>query len=207
MKKHLSILLTAAALTTLLSSCQMTSPKQVSWLNPDYTEYKFGKTSVLAMANSESRCLQYETMFVNALLPYVPAGSLHANYGISGEMDKDQLVSLLKDNKIKTLVVTMVLGETQIQQVAPIGYTPTMYTDDYWGYYNWGYTMMASEVNFGMVDSYMEYTLETNIYDVESGKLVWSGRKSVFDDRSDEKNMKVIIENVVRDVKKRGLLN
>jgi hypothetical protein len=121
-------------------------------------------------------------------------------------MDKDQLVTLLKDNKIKTLVVTMVLGETQIQQAAPIGYTPTMYTNDYWGYYNWGYTLMASEVNFGSVDSYMEYTLETNIYDVDSGKLVWSGRKNVFDDRSDEKNMKVVIGNVIRDLQKRGLL-
>ncbi|MDF7808148.1 hypothetical protein P4E94_11910 [Pontiellaceae bacterium B12219] len=207
MKKYLPTLLTVTVLTALLSSCQMRSPKLESWINPEYTTYKFGKTSVLAMANSESRCLQYETLFVNSLLPYVPAGSLHANYGITGKMDKTQLVSLLKENKIKTLVVTMMRGETQLQQVAPIGYTPTMYTDDYWGYYNWGYTIMASEMNFGLVNSYMEYTLETNVYDVESGKLVWSGRKSVFDDRSDEKNMKVVIKTVIHDLQKRGLLN
>ncbi|MDF7799157.1 hypothetical protein P4C99_06755 [Pontiellaceae bacterium B1224] len=203
MKKCLLTLLSAAALATLLSSCQMTTPKQESWLNPKYTDYKLGKTSVLAMANSESRCLQYETIFVNALLPYVPAGSLHANYGITGKMDKDQLASLLKENKISTLIVTSVLDGTQRQQVVPVGYTPSLYSDSYWGYYDWGYSLT---MNMGSVDSYMEYMIETNIYDVESGQLVWSGRKSIFDDRSDKKNMEVIVGNVIRDLQKRGIL-
>ncbi len=56
------------------------------------------------------------------------------------------------------------------------------------------------------VSSYMEYVLETNVYDVESEELVWSGRKAIFDDRSSIENMKLITSNVIRDLEKRGLL-
>lgn len=204
MKKSITTALTATLLITLLSSCQMRSAKQESWLNPEFKSYKLGKTMVLAISESESRCRQYEALFVDALLPYVAAGSIHASQDLTGKIDKENLDSILKENDIKTFIVTSVFDGSQRQQVVGIGYNATPYNSSYWGFYNYGYSLT---VNTATVSSFMEYVLETNVYDVESEKLVWSGRKSIFDDRSDMENMKLIIKNVTRDLEKHRILN
>lgn len=204
MKHSLFTVITASLLISLLSSCQMRSEKQESWLNPEFKDYKLGKTSVLAMTESESLCRQYEALFVDALLPYVSAGSLHASQDLTGKIDKDNLDTLLEKNDVKTIIITSVLDGTQRQQVVGIGYNATPYNTGYWGYYNYGYALTA---NTATVSSFMEYVLETNVYDVASKKLVWSGRKSIFDDRSNMQNMKLIIKNVIRDLEKHGILN
>jgi hypothetical protein len=105
---------------------------------------------------------------------------------------------------VKTLIITHVLDGTQRDQVVTVGYNASPYNNGYYGYYNYGYTLTA---NSATVSSFMEYVLETNVYDVESKQLVWSGRKSIFDDRSDMDNMTIIISNVIKDLDKRGLLN
>lgn len=204
MNKSIVNALAATLLVTLLSSCQLWSAKQESWFNPEFKNYKMGKTTVLAISESESRCRQFEAIFVDALLPYVSAGSLHASQDLTGKIDKENLDALLKENDVKTIVITSIFDGTQRQQVVGTGYTATPYNSGYWGYYNYGYALTA---NTATVSSFMEYVLETNVYDVESEQLVWSGRKSIFDDRSDMENMKLIVKNVIRDLEKRGILN
>jgi len=48
--------------------------------------------------------------------------------------------------------------------------------------------------------------LETTLYDIASGKLVWAGTKTITDDRSDKKNMTRVIEAVIADLQKHGLI-
>ncbi|MDF7824978.1 hypothetical protein P4B35_13230 [Pontiellaceae bacterium B12227] len=193
----------AAALACVLSSCQMRSGKQQSWSNPEFKNHTLGKTMVLAMADSETLCRQYEALFVNELLAYVPAGSLHASQDAVGKIEKEALEALLKENQVKTLIMTHVIDGKNRDELVGIGYTASPYNNDYYGYYNFGYTLSA---NTATVSSYMEFFLETNIYDVESKKLVWSGRKSIFDDRSDLENMGIIIKAVTRDLHRNGML-
>ncbi len=195
--------LLVAPLIMLAGACQMKTPKQQSWSNPAFEGRGLGKTLVLAIADSESICLQYEELFTQYLLPHVPAGSARASENVVGKLDEERLKSMLKENQVKTLIITQVIDGTQREQVVTLGYTAAPYDHGYWGYYNYGYSLNP---NMATVSSYVEYLLETNVYDVETEKLVWSGRKSVFDDRSDMDNMNIIIKNVVRDLEKRGML-
>lgn len=193
----------AAALACVLSSCQMRSAKQEAWSNPAFKGHTLGKTMVLAMAESDDLARQYEALFVNQLLPYVPAGSLHASQDVVGKIEEDTLEALLKGNQVKTLIVTHVIDGKNRDKLVGTGYASSPYNDNYYGYYNYGYALSA---NTATVSSYMEFFLETNIYDVDSKQLVWSGRKSIFDDRSDLDNMKIIITAVTRDLRNNGLL-
>ena len=52
----------------------------------------------------------------------------------------------------------------------------------------------------------MEFELETNLYDVKSKKLVWTGRKIIYDDRSDLTNLKNVIKAIIKDLGKKDLL-
>lgn len=191
------------AMAALLSSCQMKSPKQESWSNPAFKGRTLGKTSVLAIAESERRIRQYEALFVESLLPYVSAGSVHASTNMTGKINEAMLDSLLKENQVDSIIVTHLLDGSNRDQLVTIGYNATPYNNSYWGYYNFGYALSA---NTASVSSYMEYVLETNIYDVKTKQLVWSGRKSIFDDRSDADNMRIIIKAVIKDLSKQGML-
>jgi hypothetical protein len=203
MIKPISTAIFATLSISLLSGCMMKSAKQESWVNPEYKGNTLGKTMVLATTDSESVARQYEALFVEHLLPYVPAGSLHASHDLTGKIDKEKLEVLLKENNVQTIIITSVLDGTQRDQIVTVGYNATPYDSGYWGHYNYGYNLTA---NSATVSSFMEYVLETNVYDVKTQQLIWSGRKSIFDDRSDMQNMKLIISNVVKDLNKHGLL-
>lgn len=193
----------ALTIVLLLSSCYMRTPKQESWSNPDFKNHSLGKTLVLCNAESESRCRQFEALFVQHLLPYVPAGPFHASEDEIGKIEREELEAILKENSIKTLVVTSLVDGSEKAQTVVTGYDAAPYDSSYWGYYDWGYMLTA---NTATISSYMEFLLETRIYDVASKKLIWTGRKSIYDDRSDSQNMNLIIQNVVSDLRNQGML-
>mgnify|MGYP001049605827 CR=1 FL=1 len=193
-----------ALASCLLTSCYMRTPKQESWTNPEFKNRSIGKTLVMGNADSQSLRHQYEALFVQHLLPYVSAGPYHESIDIKGKIERDQLEKLLQENDIQTVIVTTLMDGDQKSETIVTGYDATPYDSGYWGYYDWGYTLSA---NTATVSSYMEFSLETNVYDVESKKLIWTGRKRIFDDRSDTDNMNLIILDVIHDLKKQGMLN
>lgn len=202
LKKTTAYLLSAVAVC-LLSSCQLRTPKQESWSNPEFAGQNLGKTIVLGIGESEALGRQYEALFVNSLLPYVEAGSLRASMEVTGKIKEEELESVLKQNEVKTIIVTHVIDGNSRDQLVSIGYTATPYNNGYYGYYGYGYSLQA---NTATVSSYMEFLLETNVYDVKSKQLIWSGRKSIFDDRSDMANMEIVIKAVVKDLNRQGML-
>ena len=187
----------------LLTSCYMRTPKQESWTNPEFKNRSIGKTLVMGNADSQTLCHQYEALFVQHLLPYVSAGPYHESIDIDGKIEREQLEKLLQENDIQTVIVTTLLDGEQKTETIVTGYDATPHNNGYWGYYDWGYSLSA---NTATVNSYMEFMLETNIYDVKSKKLIWTGRKHIFDDRSDMDNMTLIIQNVIRDLENQGML-
>ena len=52
----------------------------------------------------------------------------------------------------------------------------------------------------------MEFDLETNLYEVDSEKLIWTGKKTVYDDYSDLENIETVIKGVVKDLRKQGMI-
>ena len=58
----------------------------------------------------------------------------------------------------------------------------------------------------GMYFSFTENVLEMNLYDVKTRGLIWSGRTSIYDDRSTTANMKDIVSAIIRDLHKQGMV-
>jgi len=199
MKKK-TLLITGLA-TVLLTSCS--TVKVHSWMDPQFEGRKIGKTMVLGMAESDSISRQYETLFMERLVELgIEASSLHALVQNTDPISEEELVTALQAKGYNSIIVTRKLSETERQQAVTTGYYPDYY-DNYYGYYSYGY---ALTYNTAYVQSFLEFELETNLYDVKTKKLVWTGRKIVYDDRSDLTNMKGIIKGVVKDLHKNGLL-
>jgi hypothetical protein len=202
MKKIKSLALLISGITVcLLASCS--TVKIHSWMDPQFAGRSMGKTMVLGVADSDSLSLQYESLFVERLTELgIAANSLHASVQTTKQYTEEQLVGALKHHEYDSILVTRLLSETERQQVVNTGYYPSHY-GNYWGYYSHAYTLTY---NTAYVQSFLEFELETNLYDVKTEKLVWTGRKIIYDDRSDLANMKGVIKGVVKDLSKKGLL-
>jgi hypothetical protein len=184
-----------------LSSC--TSTRVNSWMDPAFEGRKAGKTMVLGVAESDSLSRQYEAFFVERLTELgTEAQSAHARLQFKERISEAELVRQLQDHGFASIIVTRLLSETERQQVVQTGIYPSHY-GNYWGYYSHAY---SRNYNTAHIQSYMEVELETNLYDVKTRKLVWSGRTVVYNDRSDLSNMKNIIKGVIKDLNRRELL-
>jgi hypothetical protein len=201
MKNKTTTLLFTGLAACLLASC--TTVKVHSWMDPQFNGRTIGKTMVLGIAESDSLTRQYEYLFVERLAELgVPSASLHAAIQTTKKISKEELAATLQEHNFDSILVTRLISETERQQVANPGSYSTHY-GNYWGYYSHAYTVTY---NTAYVQNFMEFELETNLYDVETRKLVWSGRTVVYDDRSDRSNMKRIIEGVLKDLGKKGML-
>ena len=185
----------------LLASCS--TVKVHSWMDPAFEGRTIGKTMALGVAESDSISRQYEALFVERLTELgVDAQSLHALIQKTDPASEEALVAALKEHNYDSILVTRKLSETERQQVVTTGYYPSHY-GNYYGYYSHAYSL---SYNTATVQSFLEFELETNLYDVKTEKLVWTGRTIVYDDRSDLTNMKGIIKGVIKDLNKKGLL-
>ena len=185
----------------LLAACS--TVKVHSWVDPELSPRRMGKTMVLGVADSDSVSRQYEAFFVEQLAEVgVEANSLHALLQKTDPVSEEALAAALLENNYDSILVTHKLSETDRQQVVTTGYYPSYY-GNYYGYYSHAYSL---GYNTAYVQSFVEFELETNLYDVKTQKMVWTGRCTVFDDRSDRTNMKGIIKGVIKDLGTNGLL-
>jgi calcineurin-like phosphoesterase len=176
--------------------------KNKSWINPDFKDQTIGKTIVLATFEDKFLCAEYETTFARRLLDYVPAASMHADVKNVDTLDKKALENLLKENSVQTLIVTHVLNIANRSQLVPYGVSYVSYVGDYSSYYTECISIQPDE----SVDSFTEIYVETTVFDVNSGKLIWSGRKQVYDFNSDASNMEKVIDGVIWDLERYGML-
>jgi hypothetical protein len=201
MKHKTTTTLVSAACLGLLAACN--TVKVHSWTAPGSNGRPLGKTMVLGVAESDSLSLQYESLFVERLGELgISAESLHARVQKTDKITEEALAAALREQGFNSILVTRLLSEKERQQVVNTGFYPSHY-DSYYGFYSHAYHLTY---NTAYVQSFVEFELETNLYDVETSKLVWSGRKVIYDDRSDQTNMRGIINGVIKDLRKQGMI-
>jgi uncharacterized protein YceK len=185
----------------LLAGCS--TVKIHSWADPEIESRKIGKTMVLGVAESDSLCREYEILFVDSLTEVgVDAHSFHALLQKADPVTEEVFAAALQENGYDSIIVTRKLSEVDRQQAVPVGYYPSYY-GNYYGYYSHAFSL---SYDTAYVQSFMEFELETNLYDVKTKKLVWTGRCTVYDDRTDRTNMKGVIKGIIKDLGEKGLL-
>jgi len=178
--------------------------KMESWSDPAISERPIGKVMVVGIAQSETTCRMFENHFVEQLQNLgITAVSGHALIQPSGRITEAQIEEALASGGFDSILITRLAGEQSHSQYVQAGYESVLpsYYDDYHGYYAY------SVINpVGYVDTYTEYQLETNLFDVKSGKMVWGGIKSVYDSSSKTSNIKTVVTAVIRNLERKKLL-
>ena len=201
MKIILSGLLAVSALG-MLSACNTANVQ--SWTDPQFKGRPIGKTMILGVVEDADVCREYESLFAGRLLELgVTAASLHADHiTSSGKVSKDALTTLLKQEGFDSIIITRLVSQQQGKQFYSTNRYPSYY-GNYYGYYDNSFGLSSSKTE---TRTFMEFDLETNLYEVDSEQLIWTGKKTVYDDSSDLENIKAVIKGVVNDLHKQGMI-
>lgn len=190
------------AMSVGLLVCGCSTRKSHSWVNPEFEEHSIGKTAVVVLFEDEYLSAEFEAAFAERLRDFVSAVSMRSAVTDIEKLDKEQIENLLKENQVQTLVVTHRVGEVSRDQLVPYGISYQAYATSSGSCYTYCSSYQLDET----VDSFTDNTVETSFFDVNSGKLIWSGLKEVYSFNSKTSNMKRIINDVIWDLEANGMI-
>lgn len=158
----------------LLSSCA-TTKLTGSWADPAYGSGHFKKIMVVGVARRELMRKIFENTFSDQLKAHgtegVPSGSFSPG---TEQLDRDAMAAKLTELGCDGVLITRLVDvRSQTTYYPPTGYAvPAAYHRGYYAYYHGAYAVAYSP---GYATESTTASLETNLYDVRTGKLVWTG--------------------------------
>jgi len=195
----------AAALASCAPSTQLTS----SWVDPAAAGRHYQKLVVIAVTKQAALRRMYEDDFVASLQRRSVTGTASYSFATEGQLDRDAVGAKIRELGADGVIVTRVVDQQTVQNYYPPTYTtmaaPSAYTGGWYGYYSLGYTYMSSP---GYVTEDHVYRLETNLYDVKTESLAWTGltETTLSQGSSPEREIAPLIGTIVGDMEKHKLL-
>lgn len=168
--RYAAFALALAALGACSAPTQLTS----DWADPNLGSHVYKKIVVVGITPKAAGRRAYEDAFVAELQKRGIEAIPSYTFGGSGQMDKDAAIAKLKEVGADGVLVTRLIDKETVQNYYPPTYAsvPSAYYGGWYGYYSTGYSYMYSP---GYVEENKVYRLETNLYNVDSDKLAWSG--------------------------------
>jgi hypothetical protein len=180
----------------LLSGCTATQITAV-WKDPALGPFQFRRVVGIAMSQDTALRRLAEDEFVRA----VGAPTAVAGYSIipDDEMqNKDQVRARIEAAGVDGAVVFRVVSVEDQERWVP----PTYYGDA-WGY--WGFAApMVYQPGYLTTDRIVQ--VETNAYQVQSGRLVWSARSQTIDPKDAQQTIDEVVAQTVKAMRKDGIL-
>ena len=177
MKLSTSTRLAVAAFSVIaLASCAATTQLTSSWSDPAAANRGFKKIAVVGATPKSATRRMYEDDFVANLATRGITGVQSYTFAGEGQIDKDAAIARLKDMGVDGVIVTRLVDKETVQTYYPPTYSsvaaPAPYYGGWYGYYSMGYSYQSSP---GYVAEDHVFRIETNVYDLQNDKLVWSG--------------------------------
>jgi len=196
----------------LLASCTNTKISQ-SWVEPD-NKKSYNDLLIIAIAESEQNRRAYESHFVEELRIHGAEGEASYKLIKSNEkIDRDTVTKAIEGLDIDGVIVTHLVAVDEETIYRPS--TGYMYGGAYGvgyggGYYGGLYSYYPHVNTYvnnpGYYTTHETYTLETNLYDVESEELVWSARSRSFAPESVQEVIVDLTKLLIQDLEDKNLI-
>ena len=199
-----SLLAVSAAL--LVSSCANTKISQ-SWVEPD-NKRSYNDLLIIGVGESQQNRRAYESHFVEELR--ATGTEAEASYKLipnSEKLNRETVDKAIDGMEIDGVIVTHLVAVDEETIYRPsMDYMP-MYGGGYYGglysYYPHVNTYVSRP---GYYSTHETFTLETNLYDVESEELVWSARSRTFSPESVSEVINDLTKLLIKDLKEKNLI-
>jgi hypothetical protein len=200
--KQTRFLFAALALAVVATSCGTSSTLTQRWSDESYQGSPGQKMMVIALAPAERNMLIWESAFSGALskagVQPIP-GSKFIPHG--KEVDDAALKQTIRESGVNLVAVTRLLAVDKEQEYVPgtSYYTPAPGYYGMYGYYHSSYAFVSSP---GYIQENTIVKLETNVYDVNTEKLVWSGVSETLNPETAQDVANSVTYLLVEDMKK-----
>jgi len=195
----------------LLISCANTKLSH-TWVNPDL-EKSYSNLLIIGIGESEQNRRAYESYFVEEL--NVMGVESVASYKIirqNEDIDRNTVTKAIDGLGIDGVLVThMVAVDEETVYRPSMNYMP-VYGGGYYGGGHYGglysyYPHVNTYVHQpGYYTTHETYTLETNLYDVETEEMIWSARSRTFSPESVDEVIVDLTRLLIEDMKDKKLL-
>jgi len=199
----------AALSLSALASCAGTTQLTSSWADPASANRGFKKIVVVGATPKNSTRRMYEDAFAKDLQVRGITGVQSYTFASEGQIDKDTAAEKLKEMGVDGVIVTRLIDKETVQTYYPPTYSsvaaPAPYYGGWYGYYSMGYSYQSSP---GYVAEDHVFRIETNLYDLQNDKLVWSGltESTLSSGSAPESEIKPFIDLLVYNMEKSKIL-
>ena len=115
------------------------------------------------------------------------------------KLEKDQILNVVNKFGNDAVIITHMVGVEEKETYSPATQSDT----GFYGYYDG--LIPARDPGFYKTRTFVR--LLTNLYDVKTEKLIWSGQSETKDPRSIKQTIDDVINVVIKDMQKKGLLS
>ncbi len=198
----------------VVAAASVTSPAHAgtkiveSWADAQYGKIKFQKVlAIVATKDASLRRTAEDEICKNVVKAPCTRGYTVLSEAEAG--DKEKAIAKIKAGGFDAVVLLRALGgdggmTRQAGAERPTYYW-TFYTYyDYWGM-SWGVPYVAANTSYTKAQTYM--SLETNIYDLTTDKLVWAGSTQTKNPDSARELVRDVTKAVRKDLRAKGLVD
>ncbi len=193
--------LSAALLCVVAVSCGTPTSLVQRWSDPTFTGTPGESMVVIALAKSQRNQMTWEGAFSN-ILRAVKVKPIAGSTILPDQAAADEatLKLAVKNSGADLVAVTRLVSVDKEQTYVPGSsyYTPSpMAYGGYYGYYYSSYAMVSTP---GYYQTDKIYSVETNVYDVKTEKLIWSGVTETLNPETGQDAANSIAQTIVDDM-------
>ncbi|GAA5036925.1 hypothetical protein GCM10011506_32700 [Marivirga lumbricoides] len=213
MKNYKTLSISLLGILFLLGSCAPSTDITATWNNPDVEDDALGNILVTAMVDDVSARQNLEDELARELMERGISVTKSINLfppSMRNEkmQDKEALLNAIEENNFDGVITVALIDKETDTRYIPgnYAYSPVNtygYYGNFWGYYNNWYPQVY---NTGYYDVDKEYFLETNLYNAESEKLVWSAQSQTVNPETLENLTEDYSEKIVRYMENESLV-
>ena len=195
-------------LTMSLTACSSTT-MTTTWKNPDSQPLHFQKgDTVIALVMSPNEGVRRpaedalaKELTSRGIITGVPAYTIIPTADLRNET---QAKAHIEGSGASGVVVMRVVEKSQKVTAPTPVYIGPRHRSFYGGYYGAGW---GAAYGPGYLRTDTIYSIETRLYDLKQGKLVWVGQSDTYNPSSVESVIKEIVDEAVKELVQQGLIN
>jgi hypothetical protein len=190
----------------LLSSCASPTRFTLLWHDQNYSGAPLQDILILGVADQPGKRRLFEDTFAQAFIGN--GTNAVASYKVlpdGGKPDQSVIDRAIASRRTDAVLVTHLLGveEKEIYH-PPVSYTfPRHYRLGYYGHY---VTVWDHIHQPGYYSRHQAVRLESNLYDSQTGKLIWSAQSETLDPESANVLIDSLSREVLRNLKQQKLI-
>lgn len=204
MKRKWGVLRVTAAICLLLAASCSTTTMSAVWKDPDYRGGILKKVLVIGVARNDLIRRIFEDEFAARLKAH--GTDAYPSYRIlpSTEMlDEDTVNAKIENMGMDAVLVTRFVNSKKEAVYTPGTPYYTGYTGGWYNWYSAGYGYVTSP---GYYSEYEVIRLSTNIYDTQTGKMIWSGLSDTVTGGAAQTEIEGLIDVITKSLQKDGLI-